>query len=130
MSDIQVSVLSTPENYKTILRSKNHEVIADEPKEDGGGDLGPSPHEYLLLSLGACTDITIRMYAQRKKMDLKEVIVELNLTRWTDRTEIQRVVKLEGNLSEQERERLLQVANACPVHKTLTHPIQIETKLG
>ncbi|GBF38485.1 OsmC family protein [Leptospira johnsonii] len=130
MSDIEVTVLSTPENYKTILRSKNHELIADESKEDGGGDLGPSPHEYLLLSLGACTDITVRMYAQRKKMDLKEVKVELKLTRWTDHTEIQRIVKLEGNLSEQERERLLQVANACPVHKTLSNPIQIETKLG
>ncbi|TGJ98414.1 OsmC family peroxiredoxin [Leptospira langatensis] len=130
MSDVQARVEGTSQNYKTILKAAGHELIADESKEDGGGDLGPSPHEFLLLALGACTDITIRMYAQRKKMDLKNVSIELNLTKAGDHTDIERVVLLEGNLSEQERERLLQVANACPVHKTLSNPIHIDTKLA
>ncbi|TGJ99493.1 OsmC family peroxiredoxin [Leptospira semungkisensis] len=130
MSDVEAKVESTSQNYKTILKAAGHELIADESKENGGEDLGPSPHELLLLALGACTSITIRMYAERKKMDLKDVSVELNLTKGTDHTEIERIVKIEGNLSEQERERLLHVANACPVHKTLTNPIHIDTKLA
>ncbi|PJZ64272.1 OsmC family peroxiredoxin [Leptospira wolffii] len=130
MSDVEVSVLSTNENFKTLLKTSKHELIADEPPENGGADLGPSPHEYLLLALGACTDITIRIYAERKKMDLKNVSVKLNLTKGTDHTDIERVVILEGNLTEQERTRLLQVANACPVHKVLSNPIHIDTKLG
>lgn len=130
MSDVTANVIGTDLNFKTSLHAGKHELIADESQENGGGDLGPSPHEYLLLALGACTDITIRMYAQRKKMDLKNVSVELNLTKGGDHTDIERIVKLEGNLTEQERTRLLQVANACPVHKVLTNPIHIDTKLG
>ncbi len=130
MSDAEAKAQSTSENYRTILRSSGHELIADESKDNGGGGTGPSPHEYLLMALGACTSITIKMYAERKKMNLQDVSVELNLTKWTDRTEIERTVILKGNLNEQERERLLQVANACPIHKALTHPIHIDTKLA
>ncbi|EPG75339.1 OsmC-like protein [Leptospira fainei serovar Hurstbridge str. BUT 6] len=130
MSDVEVKITSTPENYKTILKTYLHELIADESKENGGQGLGPSPHEYLLLALGACTSITLRMYAEIKKMDLQNVSVELNLTKGKDHTEIERIVTVQGNLSEKERERLLHAANACPIHKVLTSPIQIDTKLA
>lgn len=115
--------------YETKIVSGKHQWIADEPEDLQGTDLGPNPNQLLASSLGACTAITIRMYADRKSMPLDEVTVELTIDKVSpDDHTITRVVHLSGNLSDAERERLIQVANACPVHKLLSGKITIETK--
>lgn len=106
-------------------------VISDEPLEMGGRDLGFSPTELLASSLAACTSATLRMYADKKGWDLKEVKLEIDLD-WDDKTNktvISRKIQLLGSLDENQRERLFKVANACPVHKMLTNPIEINTEV-
>jgi len=120
---------STQTHFNTILKVGRHKLTADEPPASGGQDAGPGPHELLLCSLGACTAITVRMYADRKGFDLKNISVALGLEKTGESTRIFRRVTLEGNLTGDERDRLMHVANACPVHKTLTNPIHIETTL-
>lgn len=126
-----INIHIAQDHYKTILTSDNHTLIADEPESEGGTDLGFSPDELLLAALGSCTAITLRMYADRKGWRLTDVKVKLTMERHkeTQTTSMSRVVELIGNLSEDERKRLLQIANACPVHKTLTNPIAITTSL-
>ena len=109
-----------------------HQLLADEPKDTGGNDAGPTPYELLLSALGACTSMTLRMYADRKGWQLKEVRVVLTHSRdyardcaecdtkatMVDR--IERQITLVGELSGEQRQRLLEIADRCPVHKTLT----------
>jgi putative redox protein len=106
-------------------------VISDEPLEMGGKDLGFSPTELLASSLAACTSATLRMYADQKGWDLQEVKLEIDLDRdeKANKTVINRKMQLFGNLDEKQRERLFKVANACPVHKILTNPIEINTEV-
>jgi putative redox protein len=98
--------------------------------ENGGHDLGFSPKELLAASLAACTSATLRMYADRKGWDLQEVKLEIDLERDEpgNKTIIKRNLELFGNLDEKQRERLLLVANSCPVHKILTNSIEITTE--
>jgi putative redox protein len=130
MSD-SVKVSSAGANFATEILAGNHRLIADEPVAAGGGDAGPAPKEILLAALGACTAITLRMYAQRKQWPLAEVAVELSFGEGStnDATIIERDVRLVGELGEDQRQRLLQIANACPLHKILTGSVQIPTKL-
>jgi putative redox protein len=110
-----------------------HVWLADEPVVHDGGNLGPSPERLLLSSLGACTAITLRMYAARKGWALAAVRVELQFNpdgKPTAGTEISRRIELDGALDAEQRERLLQIANACPIHKVLTGEVRIETKLA
>lgn len=105
---------------------------ADEPVDLGGGDTAPSPERLLLSSLCACTAITVRMYAARKQWPLTDVQVELQFNpdgKPGAGTELTRVVSLHGDLSGEQRERLLQIANACPIHKVLTGEVRIATSL-
>ena len=104
-------------------------VIADEPTEKGGQNKGFAPKELLAASLAACTCATLRMYANHKVWDLQKVNVEITLMEEDGKTRFNRVLRLEGNLGEEQRARLLSVANACPVHKILTHTIEINTQL-
>jgi putative redox protein len=122
----------TKEHYKTILQSNRHTFFADEPENVGGTDKAPTPKELLISALGACTAITLRMYADRKGWNLEEAKINLNIEfdKTNNKTNIQREVILKGELSEEQRLRLLQVANACPVHKILTNPIEVLTSLG
>ncbi|TGL60266.1 OsmC family peroxiredoxin [Leptospira ognonensis] len=125
-----VIITTEKSKYKTTISAGKHTFIADEPEDLGGGDLGPMPTQLLAASLGSCTSITLRMYADRKEIALESIEVHVNIDKLSaDENKFTRKLKLSGNLSEAERERLLQVANACPVHKILSGKISIDTVL-
>lgn len=117
------------EHFRTEIISGAKQVVADEPEELGGTNVGPAPGEFLLISLASCTAITIRMYADRKKWPVEKITVEVDFEKIDNKTVFKRELQLEGELTEEQRTRLLQIANACPVHKTLTNPIEIQTVL-
>jgi len=128
--------------YTQTGRAGRHVLTLDEPASAGGSDAGPGPYDLLLLALGACTSMTIRMYAELKKLPLRRVHVRLShrkvhaqdcadcQTREGRIDEIERVITLEGELSEEQRQRLLEIANRCPVHRTLTSEIKIRSRLA
>lgn len=103
--------------------------LSDAEVSKGGSDTGPSPHEYLGAALAACTSMTLKMYAGRKEMKLDNAIVTVDIERHDDVETFSREIKLEGNLSTEEKERLLEIAHKCPIHKALAGQIQIKTQL-
>ncbi len=118
------------ELYRIEIKSPTGNiVIADEPVAKGGQDKGFSPKELLASSLGACSCATVRMYADRKAWDLEKVDAEIELIEENGQTKFIRKLQLTGKLNEEQQARLLTVANACPIHKILTHSIVIETVL-
>lgn len=121
------------ENYKVEIKSPSgNVVIADEPTEVGGKNLGFSPKELLASALAACTSATVKMYANRKEWDLQEIKIniELEYIASENKTVIDRKLEFIGNLDEIQKERLLAIANACPVHKILSNPIEINTQVA
>lgn len=116
--------LNNQQVYKTLLKSRQHTLIADEPVAVGGGDEGPSPGDYICMSLAACKVITLRMYVQRKQWDAGEINVNVNLVRAEDAAgPIHSFVcelSVSGNLTTEQKERLLQIDKACPISKLLS----------
>lgn len=137
----EVRVLEQDRKFTRRIYTQNHQLVADEPVATGGSDLGPDPYELLLAALGACTSMTIRMYAARKELALDNVEVVLSHRRihasdcseceskegYVDR--IDKRITLQGELSEAERQRLLEIADRCPVHRTLQNEILIKSEL-
>ncbi|HEX2900867.1 MAG TPA: OsmC family protein, partial [Bacteroidia bacterium] len=116
--------------YKIEIKSiTGNVVVADEPLDKGGKDLGFSPKELLAAALSACTSATLRMYIERKGWDVPEINVETELIEVNQQTALSRKIQFTGNLDEAQKTRLLQVANACPVHKILSNPIEFHTEI-
>lgn len=129
MVNIQASI--NEKRYETTILSGNHQITADEPVSIGGEDLGFSPDELLAASLSACTAITLRMYANRKGWThITGFKVDVKFERLNGSSRFERVIKIEGSPSEEEKERLLTIANKCPVHQTLTQPASIDTEIS
>lgn len=124
------------------IEAGKHRLISDEPLGAGGTDTGPGPYDLLLAALGSCTSMTLALYARRKQWPLEEVIVRLKHSRIYAEDcadcetkagrldKIEREIVLAGPLSAEQRSRLLEIADRCPVHRTLTSEIWIESKLG
>lgn len=118
--------------YATTIQSSNHTFSADEPGDLGGTDTAPSPYDYLLSALGACKAITVRMYADRKEWDLDEIRLDLAHSRPEGRGGPERIdvsLTLTGNLDDTQRARLKEIASKCPVEKTISGDLTIETYL-
>jgi putative redox protein len=103
--------------------------LSDAEVSKGGDGTGPSPHEYLGAALAACTSMTLKMYAGRKEMKLENAIVTVDIERADDIETFSRDIQLVGDLSTEEKDRLLEIANKCPIHKALAGQIQIKTQL-
>jgi putative redox protein len=127
--------------FEQILLDGRHTLRADEPVAAGGGDVGPGPYELLLMALGACTSMTLNLYATRKKWALDQAVVRLRHERaYPDdcvncedpKSKIDRIwcsIELIGALDEAQRTRLIEIAKQCPIHRTLTNKIEIRTDL-
>jgi len=113
--------------YTQQVFSSSHEFIADEPASSGGVDAGMSPHELLLAAIGSCTSITLRMYADYKKISLGLILIKLWHRKEDGKDVIRREIRFAGKIDEGLKDKLLHIANRCPVHKTLHSEIQDET---
>lgn len=130
MEEARAEVRLGPDDYKTKMTVRGHVFMADEPPEKGGLDTAPTPNEIMTAALGACTAITLRMYAKRKGWELGEVRVDVRYAMDGDSRTAERKISFSADLSEEQRTRLLQIANACPVHKALTKGVEVASSLG
>lgn len=129
MSKVNGKILNG--HYKTVLKSTSNELISDEPILNGGNDAGFSPGELLASSLASCTCITLRMYADRKKWKLEsaEVEVKFYTDKETHNTMFENQITLNGDLNDEQKQRLLFIAEKCLIHSALLNPIKINTCL-
>jgi putative redox protein len=120
-----------PGSLKHDLKVRRHELTADEPEENGGEDSGPSPQELLAASLASCTAITMEMYARRKGWEVGELVVDVDYepAQRGSPTRFCVEVRLPKELPEDQRERLLQIAAKCPVHRTLEGEVMFEERV-
>lgn len=137
-----VVVSGASAGFAQDISSGRHRLQGDEPLSAGGTDVGPSPYDFLLAALGSCTSMTLSLYARRKQWPLERVTVRLRHskvhaedcadceTKQGKLDRIERVIALEGALNEPQRAQLLAIADKCPVHRTLTSEIWIDTRLA
>lgn len=141
LTDNRIVVHTGQTGYRTEILAGAHRLIADEPVAVGGSGTGPSPYDYLVSALGACTSMTLRMYADRKEWPLESIVVRLKHRKVHARDcsecesksgridVVEREIELRGPLDAEQRERLLEIADRCPVHRTLHSEIRVETRL-
>ena len=134
-------VVSTGTGLRTDVRANGYALVADEPASVGGTASGPTPYDYLLAALGSCTAMTVRIYADRKRWPLRSITVHLSHKKVhakdceeceTKDRKIDRIgleLELRGPLEESQRRRLLEIAERCPVHRTLESEVMMETNL-
>jgi len=137
-----VSVEGPATGFRTEVEVGGHRLVVDEPTAVGGSDKGPTPYEMLLAGLGSCTAMTLRIYADRKKWPLERARISLRHRKVhaqdcidcdqkaTRMDVVDRIITLEGALTAEQRAKLLEIANRCPVHQTLQTKIQVNTTLG
>jgi len=137
----EVVVTGTGAGYAQEIVAGTHRLVCDEPEASGGTDMGPSPYGLLLAALGSCTSMTVAMYARRKQWPLETVRVRLRHgkvhaidcadcdTQVAKLDRIERDIELVGALDDEQRARLMEIADKCPVHRTLTSDIDIHTRL-
>jgi len=137
---VHVVVRGGAKNFQQQVIAGRHHLVADEPVSAGGGDVGPDPYDYLLAALGACTSMTIGLYARRNRMPLENITVSLSHSRiyaadcgdcetkegLLDRIDVE--VDVTGPLTAEQHAKLMQVAAKCPVHRTLTSEINIRLR--
>lgn len=120
--------------YQQAVTIGQHQLIADEPVSLGGDAAGPAPFELVMAGLGACTSATLRMYAERKGFALTRIAIALSHDKLdidgTPRDRIQRTITLEGDLTDEQRQRLLDIAGKCPTHRILAHGLQLDCVLS
>jgi putative redox protein len=115
--------------YAQKITTPGHNFTADEPVKRGGTGTGPAPFDLLLASLGACTAITLRMYADRKQWTLGAINIQLRLVKIADEQRIERTISLGGTLDAEQRSKLLEIADKTPVTRALAPAVQIQTTL-
>lgn len=127
--------------FNTDIVSAGHALVADEPASVGGTNQGPTPYGLLSSALASCTTMTLQMYARRKKLDLESATVRVNHTKIHAEDcedcesgagkidEFQKKISLDGNLTDDQRQRLLEIADMCPVHRTLHNEVKVRTTL-
>jgi len=140
--DQRVTARIGSSGFRTEIMSSGLPLVAEEPLDAGGTNTGPTPYDYLNAALGACTAMTLRMYADRKKLPVTEVVVRLTHDKvhardcdaceskngWID--QILREVTVTGELDAAQKQRILEIADRCPVHRTLQSEVMIETRLA
>ena len=134
-----VVTTTSADAYRTVIEAGGFELVADEPSPASGEAAGPNPYDYLLAALGACTGMTLRMYAARKKWPLESVTVRLRHGRahaadcenceapGSRVARVEREIEMAGALDESQRSRLLQIADMCPVHRSMEAGFRVET---
>lgn len=128
--------------FETDIQLGPHRITADEPESVGGSNLGPTPYDLLSASLAACTTMTLQMYAKHKQLDLQSVTVTVTHDKIHAKDcadcettggridEFHRVLALEGKLTDAQQQRMLEIADRCPVHRTLHGEIKVRTELA
>jgi len=139
LSKGHVQVLEKNHQFTRRVFSDHHSWLSDEPTSVGGADLGPDPYEQLLAALGTCTSMTMRMYANRKKLKLDDLVIELQHFREHNKDcegcadspqkldVIEKTIQMTGDLTDEQKQRLLEIADRCPVHQTLHGELAIRT---
>ncbi|MBJ6764168.1 OsmC family protein [Myxococcaceae bacterium JPH2] len=127
---LAAATVESGEGFTQSIRTGVHAFVADEPPSHGGADRGPAPYQLLLGSLGACTAITLKMYAAKKQWDLGTLTVRLKLVREPTGERVERVLRCADTVTAEQRERLLEISGKTPVTVTLLRSMRIDTRFA